>query len=211
MKNTGLFGGTFDPVHKGHIELSRCAMKVCSLDEVVFIPAAAPPHKKNISITPFRYRVEMLKLAIRCEENFSISTIEEKLMPPSFTINTLDLLFKNQKGLTNYYFIIGIDAFLEIHTWKEYRKVLEAVNFIVSAREGHASELFYGYVTNLCYSRNGSFWYNSNNGRKIFYLKIGIPDISSSNVRESIQREKVSGDMIHSEVLQYIKEFGLYA
>lgn len=210
MKKTGLFGGTFDPVHVGHIELSQYAMKVCSLDEVVFIPAAAPPHKKNISITPFKYRVEMLKLAISGEENYSISTIEEKLVPPSFTIDTLNLFFQNQKGLNNYFFIIGIDAFLEIHTWKEYVKVLKSVNFIVSAREGFASELFYHYMINLCYSRNGSFWYNSQNGKKIYYLESDIPDISSSNVRESIKQENLSGGIINSEVLQYIYKLGLY-
>lgn len=210
MKSIGLFGGTFDPVHCGHIELARCANEVCNLDEVVFLPAAAPPHKENISITLFKHRVEMLKLAISADQNFSISTIEEKLVPPSFTIDTLKLFLKNRVVLQNYYFIIGVDAFLEIHTWKAFQKVLNRVNFIVSAREGYAAKIFLDYMTKLCYSSNGSFWYNSRNEKKIYYLEIDIPDISSSNVRESIKQENLPEDMLNRDVLQYIKDFRLY-
>ena len=210
MKNIGLFGGTFDPVHRGHTELARCAMNLCDLGEVIFIPAAAPPHKKNSSVATFKHRVEMLKLAVSVEENFSISTIEETLASPNYTIDTLTLFLKNTIAPCNYFFIIGVDAFLEIHTWKDSEGVLSSVNFIVSAREGYISELFYAYMKNLCYSRKGSFWYNTKNGKKIYYLKSDIPDISSSKVREGLRQRNLSSDMIKPEVLKYMGEHRLY-
>ncbi len=210
MKNVGLFGGTFDPIHNGHIELARYALNNCNLSEIIFIPTAVPPHKTNIKITSFKHRVAMLKLAIGVEQQFSISTIEEKLNQPSFSIDTICKIIENNEEQNEYYFLIGVDAFLEINTWKDSARVLNIINFIVSARQGYVPELYRKFMEDLHFTRKESFWYNSKSGRKNYYLDIDIPGISSSNLRESIQKRKISGDMINKEVFQYINRHQLY-
>lgn len=211
MKNVGLFGGTFDPVHNGHIELARFAMTCCQLSELIFIPSASPPHKDRAGIASFQHRVEMLKLMVAAEKKFSISTIEEKLNPPSFTIDTLNLFLKYKKEPENFYFIIGVDAFVEIHTWKNYKEVLKSVNFIVSARQGYSRLSFEKYMNTLRYFLKGSVWHSYQSKKKIYYLREDVSDISSSDIREGIKGNNLRQGMISPAVLQYISTNGLYS
>lgn len=210
MKALGLFGGTFNPVHRGHLELARHALNYCRLSEIVFIPAAVPPHKTKNTIVSFTHRVEMLKLAIGKEKNFSVSTVEKNLSYPNFTIDTLDQLTKNKNSFKEFFFIIGLDAFLEIHTWKDSEKVLNSVNFIVAARQGYSADKYYSYIGSLRYTKSDSFWYNAVTGKKIIYLDIEVPGISSSDVRNSIKQKKILTDLVNSKVLQYILKHQLY-
>ncbi len=210
MKKTGLFGGTFDPIHYGHLELARNALRLCDLSEIVFIPSGVPPHKTGAEITPFQHRVKMLKLATRKDPGFSISTIEERLASPTFTVDTLNLFFR-KKVTQDYYFILGVDAFLDIRTWKQFEKVLNGINFIVATRSGYAPELFYEFMKKLCYDRYKTFWCNKKSGMKTYFLDIEIPGISSSGVREGIKRNSLSAKLISPSVLKYITKHSLYS
>ncbi len=134
MKRIGLFGGTFNPVHCGHLELAEYARKEINLEAVIFIPSASPPHKTAHHIELFEHRVKMLRLALKDSDYFSVSEVEGLLSSPSYSIDMLDQIVQNTTNVVEYYFIIGIDAFLEIHLWKQFEEVLNSVHFIVAAR-----------------------------------------------------------------------------
>ena len=115
MKNIGILGGTFDPVHLGHLELGAAALRQFDLDEIFFIPSAYPPHKENSSVAPFHDRVAMLELVLSGNSCYQVSNIEQDIEPPNYTKDTLERLFR-EKGEDTYTFnfLTGIDAFLEI-------------------------------------------------------------------------------------------------
>lgn len=210
MKNIGLLGGTFDPVHKGHIELADFAIKECGLSEVVFIPSAVPPHKNRKYVTSFHHRVEMLKIALKNRENYCISEIEAVLDPPSYTIDTLNLLQTGLKKAQEYYFIIGIDAFIEIHSWKQYEKVLKAVNFLVFARPGYDLSQLKNCVESFQYKKSEKNWEDMKSGKSVTYLEAEISDVSSSEIRAMLRNDEDTGDMVSHKVKEYIKRCMLY-
>lgn len=211
MKATGLFGGTFDPVHVGHIELARLALEHFSLSEVIFIPAASPPHKSRKHLTAFHHRVAMLALAINGDSRLSISEVEKHLPPPTYTIDTLSYLLKQSPEETAYYFIIGLDAFLDIHTWKDYEKVISKVHFIVAARPGYTVVDLQECIASLNYERRGGYWYNGSSGRKIYYLDVESADISSTDIRKTAGTSRMPKNAVAPAVYEYIKHHKLYA
>jgi nicotinate-nucleotide adenylyltransferase len=211
MRNTGLFGGTFDPVHIGHIELALYALKQCNLEKVIFIPAASPPHKTKRQLTAFHHRVAMLSLAIGDDKRFVISEIEKSIPPPSYTVDTLSYMLREKKEDTEYSFIIGIDAFLDIHTWKEYQKVIGSVHFIVASRPGYSAQDLQDCIASLNYEKKGDHWYNTSTNRNIYYLTLEIPDISSTEIRKKVGATDLPEDAIAPLVYKYIRENNLYA
>jgi nicotinate-nucleotide adenylyltransferase len=135
-QRTGILGGTFDPVHNGHLALAEAAGELCDLDEVILLPAAVPPHKQNKTITDFSHRAAMLEIAVQDRPSLHVSTIERLLPPPSFTIDTLNYLKLHSVSPVTFFFITGADTFLDILSWKEYRNLLQLTNFIVFLRSG---------------------------------------------------------------------------
>ena len=132
---TALFGGTFDPVHLAHLTVAREAVDQFCLDQVLFVPAANPPHKSEPS-APYEDRVAMLELACAGEPRFRVSRIEEGA-GRSYTIRTLERLSPSLAENDRMFFLIGADAFSELHTWHRWRDVAAAVEFIVVSRPGH--------------------------------------------------------------------------
>ena len=210
MKPVGLLGGTFDPVHIGHLELAHQAMEYCDLSKVLFVPSFFPPHKPFESITPFTQRVEMLNIALTGEKHFFISEIEAFMPRPCYTIDTLSHLQHHGKEKEDYFFIIGIDAFIEIPTWKNYKKVLECVNFIVSSRSDYNHNLFEKSVKEFGYLQNNSYWYNSVTQRSIYFLQEKIADVSSSEIRKRVKNSEQIEDLVQEGVRDYITSNNLY-
>lgn len=209
-KKIGLLGGTFDPVHYGHLQLAQAAMEECSLDKVVFIPSAQPPHKKGASITPFFHRMAMLSLAGACENNFECDAIEDTLPKPSFTIDTLRELHKHYNTDCRFYFMIGADAFLDILTWKSHAEILHTVNIILSKRKGYDVEHLALLLKKLGYTSSDGLWHG-NDGQKAIYILKNIPDsLSSSAIRTLIKKGESVQQYLPEPVLEYIKRNGLY-
>ncbi len=129
----GIFGGTFDPVHYGHLLLAEQCREQCALDEVRIIPAGLPPHKAGDKITSSNDRVEMLKLAIGGHEHFSIDERELEREGPSYTFETLDEL-REEDPQRELYLIIGADSLRDFPTWKHPEKILESARLIVVNR-----------------------------------------------------------------------------
>lgn len=148
--NIGLFGGTFDPVHKGHLALARAALERCKLHRVLFVPANVPPHKQKQPLTPFVHRFAMLALATADERAFVPSLLEApedatpirgekgKQRRPNYTIDTVRRLKQSFKASDRLFLLIGMDAFAEIAKWYQAEALLGESEFIVAGRPGYS-------------------------------------------------------------------------
>jgi nicotinate-nucleotide adenylyltransferase len=136
--NIALFGGTFDPIHAGHVQAARAAARKFSLDRVLFIPTGNPPHKYHDRLTPFPHRYGMVVLACAGDQRLIPSLLEAPTPEgkPCYSIDTVRKVRRSLKKSDRLFFLIGVDAFLELPYWKEYRRLLELVNFIVVSRPG---------------------------------------------------------------------------
>lgn len=151
--NIGLFGGSFDPIHRGHIALARAAMDRCSLREVLFVPSGVPPHKQSQPLTAFVHRYTMVALAAQDEKAFIPSLLEAPVETvraagqskaaggaqpgANYTIDTVRRLKRTLKKSDRLFFLIGIDAFRDIAKWRESRALLAECEFIVASRPGY--------------------------------------------------------------------------
>jgi nicotinate-nucleotide adenylyltransferase len=133
-----LFGGTFDPVHRGHLAIARAAAEQFDLGTVYFVPADVPPHKTTRVLSPFHHRYAMLALATADDRRFVPSLLEADSKQPNYSINTVRRVKSSLKKSDKLYFLIGIDAFLEISTWKQPAQLLGECDFIVASRPGHS-------------------------------------------------------------------------
>ena len=128
----GFFGGTFDPLHLGHLALAQEALEQFALDTVFFVPSRYPPHKKNTVITDFKHRLNMLEAAVCDNKSFKIADIESRDFP-SYTVDMLERISSEDYRPC---FIIGMDSLREIHTWKNPLRILELADVLVGTRPG---------------------------------------------------------------------------
>jgi nicotinate-nucleotide adenylyltransferase len=143
--NIGLFGGTFDPVHRGHLALARAAMERCRLSRVCFVPAGVPPHKQRQPLAPFAHRFAMLALATANEKAFVPSLLEapeeggnRRLEKPNYTIDTVRRIKQGFKSADRLFLLIGMDAFADIAKWHQAEALFRECQFIVAGRPGYS-------------------------------------------------------------------------
>jgi nicotinate-nucleotide adenylyltransferase len=138
MRHVGLMGGTFDPIHYGHLVVAEEVRAALDLAEMVFIPSGQPPHKQEETVTPPQHRLAMLELAIASNPHFSIARVELDRPGPSYTVETLRLLREQWGRKTALYFVIGWDSLEELVTWHEPAGILEQLAYLVAVhRPGH--------------------------------------------------------------------------
>ena len=185
MKKTGLFGGTFDPVHKAHIAIAEKALEVLALDKVIFVVAGEPPHKSGDYRTGALHRLKMVESATANNSKFEVSDYEISKQGKSYSYQTA-AHFKKKYPDSEFFFIIGDDAYCELPTWKCPEKLRTLVKFAVFPRVGCK-------VTGNC-------------------IKIGIEPIkiSSTQIRELLLNGKDASDLLPESVTTYIKENNLY-
>jgi nicotinate-nucleotide adenylyltransferase len=183
-----IFGGTFDPIHDGHLALAREAAARFHLDRVLFVPAFHPPHKAGVTHAPYADRVRMAELACHGEAYFEVSRIEENTAR-SYSIDTIDKLRALLAPGDQLYFLIGADAFAEICTWHRWRDVARGVRFLVVSRPGH----FYEAPPGVEFDRIDD---------------IELP-ISSSEIRRALASGQRPGGL-DADVLNYAVSHGLY-
>jgi nicotinate-nucleotide adenylyltransferase len=132
----GIFGGTFDPVHYGHLIVAEQAREQAGLDQVWFVPSARPPHKPDQTITPFDRRAEMLSLALAGQEDkFRVETMERDRPGPSYTVDTLDAL-NEQHPNTDWFLLLGADSVKDLPTWHEPLRIIDRATILVARRPG---------------------------------------------------------------------------
>jgi nicotinate-nucleotide adenylyltransferase len=136
MQRIGIFGGTFDPIHLGHLVLAEQCREQMRLDQVWFMPAARPPHKLDRSLTPFGQRVEMIALAIAGNPAFRIDEAEKERAGPSYTADTMAALHARHPD-DEFWLMIGSDTLADLPSWHEPRRVIEQAGLIVTARHAH--------------------------------------------------------------------------
>ena len=141
----GIFGGTFDPIHHGHLILARDACETLSLDEVIFIPAAISPHKLEGEATPGSIRLEMVRAAIEGESMFAADAIELERPPPSYAIDTVEALRRRQPT-SEFFYLIGEDNVARLSSWHRFAELSEMVQFAVLDRSGLKSAHSYAAV-----------------------------------------------------------------
>lgn len=210
-RRVGLYGGTFDPVHKAHLQLASSALTDLHLDRVIFLPAASPPHKQELQITAFKHRFAMLELACRTEDNFTCSVVEANLPVPSYTIDTLHYFHHHLSAEIDLFFLMGSDALLDIINWKSYKEILSCVSLLVCNREGDDLEEIAAMMNQLAYENQGSHWSSRNKDRDIIFLDAKPDDISSTEIRNQLTMRKSSVEkLLPPGVYSYIRKFRLY-
>lgn len=134
----GLLGGTFNPVHNGHLAIARQTREALDLERVVFIPTGAPPHKPHENLASAKDRYAMVRLAIASDPSLSLSDVDVRRPGKSYSIDTIRLLQKEFGAETRLYFLIGLDAFLEFPTWRAPETLLTLCSFVVLSRPGQS-------------------------------------------------------------------------
>lgn len=196
MGKIGLFGGTFDPPHTGHLKLAREIFDKFCLKELIFIPAGNPPHKTDKSITDKNHRYEMVKLMVEGTDGFSVSDFDIKSEMPNYSYITIEH-FKKTYPNDEVFFIVGADSYRDFPLWKNYPDILSACTFIVAGRERIDTEQSY-----LKYK-------SEKKDHKALFLDDFSYEISSTALREKLKSGKTVSD-IPDDVLQYIRTNNLY-
>jgi len=198
----GIFGGTFDPVHFGHLALAEECLAVAGLDEVWLVPAASPPHKGGKKLSRFDQRKEMLELAIAGNEKFKVEPMEADRPGPSFTIDTLEEIQK-RKPNDELFLIIGGDSALEFSTWKDPAKIASLATIIVRIRPGVIMPTEQEFVSQLGKELGVP--------PKVIFVS-GPPylDVSSSLLKERVINNKSVRYLLPRAVEVYIQQKKLY-
>jgi nicotinate-nucleotide adenylyltransferase len=218
-KRIGLYGGTFDPVHNGHLAVARELVKTFRLDEVRFIPAYSAPHKRQRETAPALQRYAMLALATRNDAALRVSTIELEAPARPYTVETLTALRATEDAATRLFFIMGADSWAEIDTWREYERVLELSDHLVVTRPGfscttdHVSESIRRRVIDVQgMDGNGiRAELERNAGPNIFISDLAFTDVSATAIRRAVgEASKDWLENVPAEVVEFIKKYGLY-
>lgn len=198
----GLMGGTFDPVHYGHLVIAEEVYYALNLDEMIFIPTGQPPHKRGRVVTAASDRLAMLELAIASNPHFSISKVDIERPGPSYTVDTLRLLREQWGDVVELYFVIGWDSLEDLASWYDPQGVLEQLDHLVAVhRPGHQE--MPGYREQLEARLPGITQ---------CLLTVPVPqlDISASDLRQRIAAGRPIRYQTPDAVIQYIRENNLY-
>jgi nicotinate-nucleotide adenylyltransferase len=217
----GLFGGTFNPIHRGHLWAASEVKKSFKLDQISLIPAALPPHKTCGAVAKADDRLEMIRLSIADFPGITVSAVELNRPGPSYTIDTVRHFKKMLADDSQIFLIMGLDAFLEIDTWKSYTELLKQIAFIVMARPNadypdadQGWKILVDYL-NSTLSADYEFLdergcYISEGRQPIYTIDIDAMDISSTKIRECIKTKKTVENLVPLEVADFIQSKGLY-
>jgi nicotinate-nucleotide adenylyltransferase len=213
-RRIGVFGGTFDPIHLGHLRCAEEARELLRLDHILFVPAADPPHKPNRRITPAAQRLAMVQRATAGNPNFRVSSIELERRGPSYTVDTLRSLRLRLGPTTQLILLLGLDAFRDLGTWKEYRTLCTLAELGVWSRppgfRGRTRSLLpVAAREDFCYARDQTTLIH-HTGTRIHFLTVTALDISASDIRQRLQRGRSVRYLLPSAVERYVTREGLY-
>jgi nicotinate-nucleotide adenylyltransferase len=221
VNTIGLFGGTFNPVHLGHLRTALEVKEELNLDQVVLIPSALPPHKKPDHMALAKDRLEMLHIAVQDNPDFLVSDIELMRQGPSFTIDTVCHFKSLYQDNARLFFIIGSDAFLELNTWKSHIELLKSIPFAVMMRPtsrcrdtafkpGHFHDFVLQKISPEYARDKTESRYDHPSLSSIYICNVTPLDISSTKIRQLIHNHKSVKYLIPEQVEKFIQTKGLY-
>jgi nicotinate-nucleotide adenylyltransferase len=210
---TGIIGGTFNPIHLAHLRIAEEVRLACGLDRVLFMPAATPPHKPLADDIPFAHRYAMVEAAVADNPYFSACDLEAQRPGKSYSVATLEILHA-QFPEDEFYFIIGMDSYRAIDTWKDYSRLFELTNLVVAARPGHTGG---DPLALLPVVIRGQFCYDEqsnvlrhDSGNRVIFLQETFLDISSTRIRQQVAEHGSIRYLVPSVVAGYISRHALY-
>ncbi len=195
MKKIGILGGTFDPIHIGHLVAADQALFFAGLDEIWFMPAPNPPHKMDTNITAINHRLEMVKKVVEMDPKYKLCTIELERLGPSYTLNTIKELRIKYPDY-QFFFIIGGDMIRYLPNWYGIEELITIVNFIGLDRPGYEYQAISGKDKNIL--------------DQVKLIPMPQLDISSSQIREWVKTGSAIRYLVPIKIERYIKENRLY-
>jgi nicotinate-nucleotide adenylyltransferase len=202
MRHIGLIGGTFDPIHYGHLVIAEEVRALLSLDEMIFIPTGQPPHKPRRVVTEAHHRLALVELAIASNPYFSLSRIEVERTTPSYTVETLRQLRQQWGTSVALYFVIGWDSLEDFHTWHDPAGILEQLTYLVAVRRpGYVEEQAYN---ELLEARLPGIM------QRLLVVPAPQLEISATDLRQRVAEGRPIKYQTPEVVEQYIREHGLY-
>jgi nicotinate-nucleotide adenylyltransferase len=209
----GILGGTFNPIHLGHLRSAEEIGEDLALDKVYLIPSGIPPHKPQTPIADFSHRLQMVRLASALSPLLEAWDIEGIRGGFSYSIETLKAFHSAFGPGLELFFIIGTDAFLEIKTWKEYRNLFRYASFVVIQRPGYTTERLTAFLGSLDVgfrwdSKGKCFRHPS--GTPLFQKDITLMDISASTIRKKVEKGESIRFLVPEVVREYIEKTGIY-
>ena len=209
-----VLGGTFDPFHNGHLALVETAFAGLELDSLILIPAAVPPHKRDLPVTSLDHRLAMLKLATAGRKGVYVSSLEAERPGPSFSIDTLTSLRRHFGSEVTLFFLLGIDAFVEIQTWKDYQQLPLLADLVVVNRAGTHSLQFEDAVRSMfigyCPDAQSGCWRGPGGLGVIRSLEMAAVDVSSTAIRKLVSCGQSVAHLLPEAVAEYIESRDFY-
>jgi nicotinate-nucleotide adenylyltransferase len=209
----GLFGGSFNPIHLGHLRAAEEVREALQLDLVYFIPAASPPHKSDTGLAPPDHRLRMVQLATKGNRYFMVSDAEVRRAGPSYTVDTVRHFRATLRAQPQLFLMIGSDSFAELETWKDADQIVAQCSIIVHSRSAGgqgerapgalAALQRFGYITK-------SGYYVHPSGQTLSFVTTTFLPISASAIREKLHNQLSARYLVPADVLDYIERHGLY-
>jgi nicotinate-nucleotide adenylyltransferase len=206
----GLLGGTFDPIHVGHLDAADAAQRALALDEIRFIPSHDPPHRPSDPRASAFHRFALVALAIDGNPRYRASDLELRRDGPSYTTDTLRAVQAEGWEASQLFFILGADAFAEIATWREFPAVLDAAHFVVVARPGTSLETAAARTPALRPRLRHAGAAIERGGTFVFLVEAHTRDVSSTSIRARLTAGHSIGDLVPAAVARYIVAHKLY-
>jgi len=199
MLKKGIIGGTFDPIHVGHMYIATKAQQYLGLDKVIFMPSGMPPHKEGKDVTPSKLRYKMVEAAIKGKNNFEISDYEIKKNGYSYTYETMEY-FKEKEINTEWYFISGCDCLFSLDKWKNVDRIMKACKFVVFNRPGYNDDDI----------RKQKKAVEEKYDTSIIFLDFLLLEVSSTYIRSAVKEKKDASSFLPEGVYEIIEQHGLY-
>jgi nicotinate-nucleotide adenylyltransferase len=206
----GLLGGTFDPIHVGHLDAAAAAQRAMRLDEIRFIPSHDPPHRPSDPRASAFHRFALIALAIEGHPSYRASDVELRREGPSYTTDTLRAMHADGWQALQLFFILGADAFAEIATWREFPAVLDAANFVVIARPGTTLDAAAARTPEIRTRIVKAGASSEHRGTSVFLVEAPTRDVSSTAIRARLAAGRSIDDFVPSAVERHIVAHRLY-
>lgn len=207
----GVFGGTFDPVHLGHLRTVEEASLQLGLQRILLIPSAHPPHKTGSNVTDFTHRLEMTRLGAEDNPLLQVLDLEGNRSGPSYSVDTLESLRSEMGPEVQLYFLIGMDAFLDIQSWHRYRRLFHFTHFVVINRAAGGDDDFLSLVIRMDLTpAEDAGLYVTPGGNTLRRITTTLIDTSSTEIRRLVRNGESIRYLVTEPVRRYISRKGLY-